>query len=200
MSSEVSSDYVELEAEFDDNEESDEVVVVPRRRAAPAKAAGRVAKPARPSLPVKLKVKLPRKAVESEDEEDETSEEDETTATPPPRLTERQKIPAGHMELPMVKTRTPVPSTLTEEELQFKKEETVRRRRNQTEKKLEEEKTETLNKLLKRRADKVRDLKDLGGDEDAPSATFKPRRPMAASPAFWRWTSAKEGETLSYTP
>ncbi|ODQ79088.1 hypothetical protein BABINDRAFT_167629 [Babjeviella inositovora NRRL Y-12698] len=91
---------------------------------------------------------------------------------------------------------------LTEDEIQLRRAETARRRKNQSEKKLEEEKTETLNKLLKRRAGKVRDLKKLdeqskdGEDWDPDEGETVKKRPVVKHGALFRWVSNPEGIRL----
>lgn len=67
----------------------------------------------------------------------------------------------------------------TEEEMQLRKAETARKRKNFIEKRLEEEKRDVLNKLLKRRAAKTKTLHT--DDADEKTAFVKPRRPYNAS-------------------
>lgn len=65
---------------------------------------------------------------------------------------------------------------LSQEELQLRRAENARKRRNLSEKKLEEEKRDTINKLLKRRAGKSRSLQPQVNTEE--QTTFnKQRRP-----------------------
>ncbi|KAG7742452.1 hypothetical protein KL911_001481 [Ogataea haglerorum] len=75
----------------------------------------------------------------------------------------------------------------TEEELQLRRLENARKRKNFTMKRLEMEKQDTLNKLLLKRADKVRNLKNLEGKEygdEEPAPAEAPRRPVLVHPAF----------------
>lgn len=70
---------------------------------------------------------------------------------------------------------------LTEEEVQLKRAENARKRKNLSEKRIEEEKQETINKLLRRRAGKSRshlpkEDEPQEGSQDA-TAFAKPRRP-----------------------
>ncbi|KAL3229517.1 Ino eighty subunit 2 [Nakaseomyces bracarensis] len=68
----------------------------------------------------------------------------------------------------------PFKKKLTEEELQLRRAENARKRKNLSEKRLAEEKRETLNKLLKKRAGKSRSKIDKRGETND---TIKPRRP-----------------------
>ncbi|SCU94120.1 LADA_0G06678g1_1 [Lachancea dasiensis] len=71
-------------------------------------------------------------------------------------------------------------SKLSEKELQLRRAENARKRKNLSEKRLEEEKQDTINKLLRRRAGRTRgpsssaDGEGVDGDED--TALLKPRR------------------------
>ncbi|ODV98315.1 hypothetical protein PACTADRAFT_48098 [Pachysolen tannophilus NRRL Y-2460] len=94
----------------------------------------------------------------------------------------------GFLELSNEPTKKKV---YTEEELQLRRAETARKRKNLSERRLEEEKQDTLNRLLKRRANKVRDIKSLN-DEDKPSILDKPRRPVLQHKALISWRSTKD--------
>ncbi|ESX01433.1 hypothetical protein HPODL_00826 [Ogataea parapolymorpha DL-1] len=89
----------------------------------------------------------------------------------------------------------------TEEELQLRRLENARKRKNFTMKRLEMEKQDTLNKLLLKRADKVRNLKNLEGKEygdEEPAPAEVPRRPVLVHPALSRWDcKLQEGKVLS---
>lgn len=80
---------------------------------------------------------------------------------------------------------------LTDEEKQLRRVEQARKRKNFSLKKLEEEKRDTLNKLLMRRAGKVRDLNKLTGGEygDGEERKETPRRPQLKHKALFRWQS-----------
>ena len=73
----------------------------------------------------------------------------------------------------------------TAEQMALRKAENARRRAHYKTKQLEEEKRDTLNKLLKRRATKTREKPS----DEVPELkrTLKPRRPQAAHPALIRW-------------
>lgn len=82
----------------------------------------------------------------------------------------------------------------SEQETVLRKAENARRRQHLKNKQLEEEKQDTVNKLLKRRATKTR-----SGDskEDNDEVTdLRPRRPMINHAAMNRWVSRKDGEVL----
>ncbi|CAI4049565.1 hypothetical protein SKDZ_14G1120 [Saccharomyces kudriavzevii ZP591] len=67
---------------------------------------------------------------------------------------------------------------LTDEEIQLRRAENARKRKNLSEKRLEEEKQDTINKLLKKRAGKSRShLPNDDDNNDGFSSFVKPRRP-----------------------
>ncbi|CAI4723405.1 BAQ_1a_G0044700.mRNA.1.CDS.1 [Saccharomyces cerevisiae] len=67
---------------------------------------------------------------------------------------------------------------LTDEEIQLRRAENARKRKNLSEKRLEEEKQDTINKLLKKRAGKSRShLPNDDEKNDGSSSFVKPRRP-----------------------
>lgn len=92
---------------------------------------------------------------------------------------------------------------LTDTELALRRSETARRRRNQSEKKLEDDKIEvrfpahpqTINRLLKKQAGKVRG-KDKGEDAAEPANTPGERRESGPKPMF-RYISRAEGAMLA---
>ncbi|CAN3367545.1 hypothetical protein DICA4_F20846 [Diutina catenulata] len=88
------------------------------------------------------------------------------------------------------------PKTKNEHEVALRKAESARRRADYKSKTEEEEKRDTINKLLKRRAAKTKDAPDQEQSEEAKS-TFKPRRPMLSHPALWSYVSNKEHDTLT---
>jgi len=79
--------------------------------------------------------------------------------------------------------------TETEQQIALKKAESARRRQDYKMKVLEEEKRDTLNKLLKRRATKTREVADKEGSADVLKLALKPRRPILDHPALFRWVS-----------
>lgn len=79
--------------------------------------------------------------------------------------------------------------TETEQQIALKKAESARRRQDYKMKVLEEEKRDTLNKLLKRRANKTREVDDKEGSADIFKLALKPRRPILDHPALTTWVS-----------
>lgn len=129
--------------------------------------------------------------------------EDEVDYTPDvTKMTERQRAKLFHDETPdadmddsllaLSNDKGGKKNTLTEEESQIRKTEIARKRRNLTEKKLEEEKQDTINKLLKRRAGKLTAKQLEEDDENAKKA--KSRRPRLEHKALFTWSS--KGDTL----
>lgn len=84
----------------------------------------------------------------------------------------------------------------TEQETMLRKAESARRRQHLKNKQLEEEKQDTVNKLLKRRATKTRANENKEEHEEV--LVLRPRRPMAEHAALSRWVSKREGEVLGY--
>ncbi|KAF9035003.1 hypothetical protein BDZ89DRAFT_1011776 [Hymenopellis radicata] len=97
---------------------------------------------------------------EVSDEDMSISEEESTQASPNKRLTSRQAAlanavePPSHVSLTGDATpgRTSRKKQLNETELALRREETARKRKNMTEKKLQDEKAETINRLLKKQS------------------------------------------------
>ncbi|OBA21449.1 hypothetical protein METBIDRAFT_78406 [Metschnikowia bicuspidata var. bicuspidata NRRL YB-4993] len=85
----------------------------------------------------------------------------------------------------------------TAEEIAVRKAENARKRADYKIKQLEEEKRDTLNKLLKRRANKTREKED--DDESDSKQTLKPRRPVVGHAALMRWVSLSAGSVLAFT-
>ncbi|ODV66128.1 hypothetical protein HYPBUDRAFT_158147 [Hyphopichia burtonii NRRL Y-1933] len=90
----------------------------------------------------------------------------------------------------------------TEEEAALRKAENARKRLDYKNKMLEEEKRDTLNKLLKRRAAKTREVNPKDSSHEHDSSTKiaeKPRRPTTDHPAMSRWinnTSSLNGHSV----
>lgn len=82
----------------------------------------------------------------------------------------------------------------TAEQMAVRKAENARRRAHYKTKQLEEEKRDTLNKLLKRRATKTREK--MVDDLDV-NQTLKPRRPAMNHPALIRWVCRPESSVLA---
>lgn len=134
---------------------------------------------------------------DNNDGEDDEDEEVDLSA----RMTARQRnkrdgtsANIGLIDLAEIEgTNRPKKVQLSAEEQRIKRAEMARRRRNLSQQRLEEEKKETLDKLLKKRAKKVR------GNEELPTEGGKPMKSRLhpKHPAFATWTSTKEGDLLS---
>lgn len=159
------------------------------------------------------------KEEEEEEEENEEEEErgggdyDEDETTPDfTKMTARQRarkfdIDDGPLlELPATKKK----AQLTEEEQQLRREELARRRKNMSVRRLEEEKQETLDKLLKKRASRSRKtiVDDTGNDTDGGSNTpiigedgkyrIAKSRLVPRHPSLLSWQSNRMGFSLSF--
>ncbi|OBT88853.1 hypothetical protein VE02_01926 [Pseudogymnoascus sp. 03VT05] len=147
--------------------------------------------------------------VEVEEEEEEEEEEDELDSdeeggggsrgsTPDlSKLTKRQRArldESGSGHLMALPDEVQVKKHLTAEEHAMRRAEMARRRKNLSEKRNEEEKMETINKLLKKQAPKTnarrRDLNGLTGEIGPDGEPGKPNS------AYVRWISSKEGNRI----
>ncbi|KAJ3554703.1 hypothetical protein NM688_g2972 [Phlebia brevispora] len=150
--------------------------------------------------------------IESEDSEDEDGSTRSTSvATPGRPLTARQAVlrnvvDASHVSLsepPNPRKKKP----LTEIELALKREETARKRRNLSEKKLEDEKAETINRLLKKQSRSKGRRNALSTAEDRPTpgagsnhgdAEMEDGEEIApAVPTMYRWISTSKTTTTA---
>jgi Ino eighty subunit 2 len=131
------------------------------------------------------------------------SEDEEVDQTPDlTKMTERQRAKLLNEDFPKEESPSLISLSndiqkrrvLTEEENQLRKAEIARKRKNLTEKKLEEEKQDTINKLLKRRAGKA-SAAQLEEDEENLNKE-KPRRPQLQHPALFSWVSKKDSLAL----
>lgn len=149
---------------------------------------------------------------EEEDEEDPDEDEDaiiQSIMQPlvdTSKKTARQKAKetgaVDHLEFLPTDKNAKFKPVLTAEEAALKKSENARKRKNQTEKKLDEEKQETINKLLNKQASKrkgaakrltVADTK-IEEAED-PTAQVRKSRPLPLG--MIRYVSNKGGSTVS---
>ncbi|KAM0245567.1 hypothetical protein ACHAQJ_010533 [Trichoderma viride] len=145
---------------------------------------------------------------EEEEEEDEItmppgangdsdldSEEGSRAETPDlAKMTKRQRarfedIPQEFMKLP---DEIQVKKVFTAEELSMRRQEMARRRRNLSEKRNEEVKMETINKLLKKQAPKI----NRKAAAAAAAADSLDRNLNKANPIFIRWISNKSGSRI----
>ncbi|CBQ68636.1 conserved hypothetical protein [Sporisorium reilianum SRZ2] len=144
----------------------------------------------------------------------DSSELDEATAAEMQAIigkTARQLAREGgveseHMELPMFDPNRK--KKLTENELALRRSETARKRKNQVEKKLEDDKVETINRLLKKQVGRSRNKLPRAGsaeesDEEAELARKRGRDEMSRKalkemPApFFRYIDRADGKLLA---
>ncbi|KAI0825198.1 hypothetical protein BC628DRAFT_1410593 [Trametes gibbosa] len=145
--------------------------------------------------------------IESEDEdededEDEGSTSEATTGAGGRVLTARQAVLANVVDSSHVSLSEPPnprkKKPLTEIEIALKREETARKRRNLTEKKLEDEKAETINRLLKKQSrargkrnalataeDKPTPGENVPGEGEVEDVT----EVLTPAPTMYRWVS-----------
>ncbi|KAL5507536.1 hypothetical protein ACEPAH_6992 [Sanghuangporus vaninii] len=145
--------------------------------------------------------------VESEDEEEDESSTSSTPYTGPTRMTQRQAALAGMVDtsehLVLEETVSKRKKLLNETELALKREETARKRKNLTAKKLEDEKIETINRLLKKQT-RPRGKKGAAGatadaDEDGEQEGEETSMPAAPPPVptLFRWVSSSKSDGLA---
>lgn len=162
--------------------------------------------PAQPRLRIKLKIPSYTPSASAtpalEEDGEEASEEDEDEeVTSSKRLTSRQAakvagVDVSHVSLgdgPRKK------KALNETELALRREETARKRKNLSEKKLEDEKMETINRLLKKqtrtRNPKRSALPTPSEDRGTPESDTNPNANASDAtppplPTMYRWVSA----------
>ncbi|KAL9098721.1 MAG: hypothetical protein Q9163_005670 [Psora crenata] len=150
---------------------------------------------------------------EGEDDVDEMDEGDDSrspdaagsrASTPDvSKMTKRQRsrldqvMGSDFLQLPM---EPQIKKHLTAEEHAMRRAEMARRRKNLSEKRNEEEKADTINRLLKKQAPKRRGkishaelaAQDRGDDEDDEMAEVE-EEVQPANPLYVRWVSTKEG-------
>ncbi|WFD33405.1 hypothetical protein MCUN1_000218 [Malassezia cuniculi] len=116
---------------------------------------------------------------DEDDEEENASESDDEQSSASQPMTARQIARANRakgiaVEEPMdVRDSYETPQTV-DTDIALRRSELARRRRNQSEKKLEDDKTETINRLLKKQAGRVRGKSRQDGEEAAPKERAKP--------------------------
>lgn len=158
---------------------------------------------------------------EEEEEEDELAEEEEDASDEDaeaiiesimqPQMdkskkTARQKAKetgaVDHLEFLPIDKNAKAKPVLTAEELALKKSENARKRKNQTEKKLDEEKQETINRLLNKQAGKRKGaVKQLtvadAGIEEAEEAAVEVRKTRPIPLGMTRYVNNKDGSSVS---
>ncbi|KAI9737298.1 MAG: hypothetical protein M1818_005831 [Claussenomyces sp. TS43310] len=120
-----------------------------------------------------------------EDDEDDLDSDDDRGSTPDlAKLTKRQRAREEEVQ---------VKKHLTAEEHAMRRAEMARRRKNLSEKRNEEEKMETINKLLKKQAPKTNARRrDLNGNDETPNDET-----AAPNAIFTRWVSNKDGNVVA---
>ncbi|GAP90156.2 putative papa-1-like conserved region family protein [Rosellinia necatrix] len=128
------------------------------------------------------------------EEDDLGSDDDEGEAPDLTKMTKRQRArfeENGDAALMKLSDEVQAKKHFTAEELSMRRAEMARRRRNLSEKRNEEVKMETINKLLKKQAPKT-NRKGQAGMELTPDA--EGQKP---SPIFVRWVSNKDGPRVA---
>ncbi|KAI0651734.1 hypothetical protein C8Q79DRAFT_55089 [Trametes meyenii] len=219
------NDVVEedIEDELADDISEPEVPVAPRLKiklklpqgGGPSSAATRSSTQNTPSRASRRNI--PRGSdIESEDEDEDEDEDGDstrstseaTTGAGSRALTARQAVLANVVDSSHVSLAEPAnprkKKPLTEIEIALKREETARKRRNLTEKKLEDEKAETINRLLKKQTrargkrnalstaeDRPAPGENAPGEGDDEDVTESPAPP----PTMYRWVSRAQPVT-----
>ncbi|KAK9470182.1 PAPA-1-like conserved region-domain-containing protein [Dipodascopsis tothii] len=143
--------------------------------------------------------------MELDDDEDLSSDDFSSQVGTPDvsKMTERQRArydgSSALMALPLPEGGRR--KVYTEDEMALRKTETARRRKNLSEKRKEEEKQDTINKLLRKQAPKRKGK--IGGVASATPVVEEEaevKNPRAARPVYnmTRWVSDKDGISLSF--
>ncbi|CAR21695.1 Ies2p [Lachancea thermotolerans CBS 6340] len=111
-------------------------------------------------------------AIDLQNLDDDDDDDDDTSSASQQKLNSRNKMISELMDNTSRRS-----SKLTDQELQLRRAENARKRKNLSEKKLEEEKQDTINKLLRRRAGKSRAAMPAAQEQENDAANYvKPRR------------------------
>ncbi|KAK9240772.1 PAPA-1-like conserved region-domain-containing protein [Lipomyces kononenkoae] len=142
---------------------------------------------------------------EAEEEEDNDLETD-YNETDYSRLTDRQRrrLMDETLELQELPNEGPKKKIFTEDELMLRRTETARRRKNLSAKRREEEKMDTINRLLKKQAPRRKGkLRSPVGSPGTPAADEESEAPVKAiiperysTTHMFRWVSSKNGIVL----
>ncbi|KAG7855489.1 hypothetical protein KL919_004629 [Ogataea angusta] len=207
-------DYeLESEDEYEEyGQDEDEEEVIPKRRGRPLVEEAVVQDVGKRRRAAPRTYKEPTEDELPYSEDLDESADGSSPSTDLARMTERQRARymetaeedserQGSGELLELTNERSKKKQFTEEELQLRRLENARKRKNFTMKRLEMEKQDTLNKLLLKRADKVRNLKNLEGKEygdEEPAPAEAPRRPVLVHPALSRWDCRfREGQVTA---
>ncbi|KAK3397079.1 PAPA-1-like conserved region-domain-containing protein [Sordaria brevicollis] len=134
---------------------------------------------------------------DAEAEEVELDSDEEGGGTPDiSKMTARQRAKVGVASHEYMKLSDEVQAkkVFTAEELSMRRAEMARRRRNLSEKRNEEVKMETINKLLKKQAPKTNRKAALLNGDETPAADAEPPK---ADPVFVRWINNKSGSRIA---
>ncbi|KKK15380.1 hypothetical protein P175DRAFT_0534001 [Aspergillus ochraceoroseus IBT 24754] len=132
---------------------------------------------------------------EEEDDEDLDSDDETPAAGDLSRLTKRQRGSLGNdfLQLPM---EPQVKKHLTAEERAMRRAEMARRRKNLSEKRNEEEKMDTINRLLRKQAPKRRGRIPAAEAAEAASADHEIAEVERVDPTMVRWVSGHQGSRV----
>ncbi|PYH99576.1 PAPA-1-domain-containing protein [Aspergillus ellipticus CBS 707.79] len=130
------------------------------------------------------------------EEEDDLDSDDDTPTTDLTRMTKRQRGNLGNdfLQLPM---EPQIKKHLTAEERAMRRAEMARRRKNLSEKRNEEEKMDTINRLLRKQAPKRRGRIPAGEAGEGGSGDQEAQEYEKADPVMVRWVSGREGSKVS---
>ncbi|PLB40209.1 PAPA-1-like domain-containing protein [Aspergillus candidus] len=132
---------------------------------------------------------------DEEDEEDLELDSDDAATGDPNKMTKRQRGSLGNdfLQLPM---EPQVKKHLTAEERAMRRTEMARRRKNLSEKRNEEEKMDTINRLLRKQAPKRRGRIPAAEAAEAASGDQETQEVEKVDPIFARWVSGRDGSRL----
>ncbi|KAJ5688747.1 hypothetical protein N7462_003139 [Penicillium macrosclerotiorum] len=130
--------------------------------------------------------------LDEEDEEDDLEDDLDSEGVGMKQTTKRQRGNLGNdfLQLPM---EPQVKKHLTAEERAMRRAEMARRRKNLSEKRNEEEKMDTINRLLRKQPPKRRGRAAAADGADTTPAEQEPTEPEKADPTMIRWTSSQSG-------
>ncbi|KAA8644193.1 hypothetical protein EYZ11_004667 [Aspergillus tanneri] len=134
--------------------------------------------------------------LEDDMDEEEIDSEDGLPSTDLSKMTKRQRGTLGNdfLQLPM---EPQVKKHLTAEERAMRRAEMARRRKNLSEKRNEEEKMDTINRLLRKQAPKRRGRIPAAEAAEVASAEQELQDVERADPTMARWLSGREGSSVS---
>ncbi|EAW14144.1 PAPA-1-like domain-containing protein [Aspergillus clavatus NRRL 1] len=132
--------------------------------------------------------------LDDEEEDEEADSDDGTPGGDLSRLTKRQRGNLGNdfLQLPM---EPQVKKHLTAEERAMRRAEMARRRKNLSEKRNEEEKMDTINRLLRKQAPKRRGRIPVA-EAEAVAAEQEAQEYEKPQPTMVRWISGREGSRI----